>query len=270
MLKATAGAVIGIDHDGAFEIRRGLIRAEDKPAAKKAAKQNQGADGDTGKNDEAENPGLSAKLVEDLTAQRTAGLRAMLAGNPKIALVAVVHALALDCLYRTSTASCLKVKGSLTYLTLSAEGIDGSIAATQFDATTKAVTKGMPKQPEKLWAWLLGKEQKTLLAILAVCAACTVDAVEKRRAATERDPNAAHAAQLGEALKLDMAQYWQPTAASYFGRVPKGLILEAVSEGVGKPAADKIAALKKDAMASRASELLAGKKWLPAILRRAS
>jgi hypothetical protein len=45
-----------------------------------------------------------------------------------------------------------------------------------------------------------------------------------------------------------MAQYWQPTAASYTGRVSKGLILEAVAESPGE-GAGKISALKKDAMA---------------------
>ena len=155
----------------------------------------------------------------------------------------------------------------MTYLSRSAEGIDDGVACKQFAATTKAVTKGMPKQPEKLWAWLTGKDQKALFAILAVCAACTVDTVEKRRGVMDHAPDATHAGQLGEALKLDMAAYWQPTAASYFGRVSKGLILDAITEAIGKPAADKIAALKKDAMAVRAGELLGGKGWLPAILR---
>jgi hypothetical protein len=41
----------------------------------------------------------------------------------------------------------------------------------------------MPKQPEKLWAWLIEQDQKALLAILAICAAMTVDAVEKKRGA---------------------------------------------------------------------------------------
>jgi ParB family transcriptional regulator, chromosome partitioning protein len=262
-IKASAGAMIGIDHDGELDIRRGLIRPEDKAAAKKSAKAKDGG----GKKEEAEYPGLSAKLVEDLTAQRTAGLQAMLADNPKVALVAVVHALALECLYRTTQSSCLKVRGSIAYLTLSAEGIDDSAAGKQLAATTKAVTKGMPKQPEKLWAWLTGKDQKTLLAILAVCAASTVDAVEKRRSAGERAPDADHATKLAGALKLDMAQYWQPTKAGYFGRVSKDLILDAVTESLGKPAADNIASLKKDAMADRAAKLLAGKNWLPPILR---
>ena len=77
----------------------------------------------------------------------------------------------------------------------------------------------------------MGRDQKTLLAILAVCAACTVDAVEKRRGADRATGLDEHAAQLAAALKLDMTQYWQPTAEGYFGRVSKGLILEAVREG---------------------------------------
>jgi predicted ATPase len=52
------------------------------------------------------------------------------------------------------------------------------------------------QQPEKLGAWLADKDQKALLAILAVCAACTVDAVEKRRGAMDHAPSAAHAGEL--------------------------------------------------------------------------
>jgi len=148
-----------------------------------------------------------------------------------------------------------------------AEDIEDGAASKQLAAMTKAATKGMPKQPEKLWGWLADKDQKTLLAILAVCAASTVDTVEKRRGVTDHAPDSTHAGQLAEALKLDMADYWQPTAEGYFARVSKDLILDAVSEGIGKQAAQKIATLKKGAMVSRASELLAGKNWLPAILR---
>lgn len=263
--KANAGAVIGIAHNGDLDIRRGLIRPEDKAAAKKAPNEKNGANG-TGKKEDAESSGLSAALVENFTAHRTAALQAMLSGNPKVALVAIVHALALDCLCTTSFASRVKVSGSTTPLAQSAEGIEDSAACKQFAATVKAVTKGMPKQPERLWSWLADRDQKTLLAILAVCAASTVDAVERRRGAMDHAPDAAHAGQLAEALKLDMTKYWHPTK-SYFGRVPKGLILDAVREGIGKPAADNIATLKKDAMADRATKLLAGKDWLPAILR---
>jgi ParB family transcriptional regulator, chromosome partitioning protein len=258
--KGNAGAVVGIDHDGKLNIRRGLIRPEDKAAARKAAKA--GKTNGIGKKGEA--PPLPSALVENLTAHRTAALQTMLAGNPKVALVAVVHALALDCLTTAVSASCVNVGAKTAYLAASAEGIDDGPAYKLFAATTKTATKGMPKQPEKLWAWLMAKDQKALLAILAVCAACTVDAVEKRRGA---DHGLDHAAQLAATLKLDMTQYWQPTAEGYFGRVSKALILEAVREGVGPGAAAKIDGLKKDAMAKRAEALLAGKGWLPALLR---
>ena len=264
--KAEAGAVIGIGHNGELAIHRGLIRPEDRAAAKKAAKA-KAPDGAKRRTARADRAGLSAALAEQLTAHRTAALQAMLADNPKVALAAVVHALALDCLYEPVPGSCVRIAAKMTYLGGSAEGIDDSVACKQFAATTKAATKGMPKQPEKLWAWLLQQDQKALLAILAVCAATTVDAVEKRRGVAERGPDLAHAAQLGQALKLDMADYWQPTAEGYFGNVPKMLILDAVREAIGPNAADKIAALKKDAMAKRAAALVKDKGWLPAILR---
>ena len=180
--------MIGIDHDGDLDIRRGLIRPEDKAAAKKAGKAKKSA---TGPGDKPETPpAFPAALIENLTAHRTADLQAMLADNPKVALVAVVHALALDCLYDPFPGSCVRIAAKMTYLGGSAEGIDDSPAYKQFAATTKTATKGMPKQPEKLWAWLLDQDQKTLLSILAVCAAETVDSVEKRHGAADRAADA--------------------------------------------------------------------------------
>jgi ParB family chromosome partitioning protein len=268
--KANAGAVIGIGHDGDLEIRRGLIRPEDKAAAKKADKARNGDAADTGEKDEADTCGLSGKLVEDLTAHRTAALQAMLSGNPKVALAAVVHTLALGIFYAEARGgSVLRINPAVVYPDRSAEGIEASKAHKQLEAATKAIRKKLPKADSKLWDWLIEQDQKTLLAILAVCAGHTVDTVEKKRGSFEAPPSMRHAGQLGEALKLDMADYWQPTAASYFGRVSKGLILEAVSEGIGKPAANNIAAMKKGAMADKAGELLTGKNWLPALLRKA-
>ena len=69
-----------------------------------------------------------------------------------------------------------------------------------------------------------------------------------------------HAAILAKAVPLDMSRYWQPTVASYLGRVGKDRILEAVREGAGEDAARQIAGLKKQAMADRAEALLALQK----------
>src|SRR5260370_3878392 len=115
----------------------------------------------------------------------------------------------------------------------SAEGIEEGKARTQLAVTTNAVRKRLPKDPEKLWGWLIEQDQKTLLAILAVCAGHTVDAVEKKHGSHEASPSLRHADELAAALKLDMAEYWQPSVKGYFGRVSKQQTLDAVAEAAG-------------------------------------
>ena len=68
----------------------------------------------------------------------------------------------------------------------------------------------------------------------------------------------AHADQLAAALSLDMAQWWQPTAASYLGRVTKARILEAVAKASRRRRRRTSPSLKKDALVERAEERLAG------------
>lgn len=54
---------------------------------------------------------------------------------------------------------------------------------------------------------------------------------------------------LATASGLDMTTTWTATAASYFSRVATARMLEAVTEAVGKPEADRIAGFKKTDMA---------------------
>jgi ParB family chromosome partitioning protein len=66
--------------------------------------------------------------------------------------------------------------------------------------------------------------QGELVKLLAVCVASTVDVVTPR--ATPHQPGE----ELAQAVGLDMAAWWQPTAEGYFKHVPKAAILEAVGE----------------------------------------
>ena len=170
--KAKSGAIVSIDQHGELEIIDGLVRQEDRAAAKKKKAEANGEDGNA-------LPCFSSKLVEDLTPHRTAALQAMLADNPKVALAAVVHAMALSVFYDERDASRLQITPRVVYLDRHAEGMDGTETAKQLAATTKAMRKRLPKQASKLWAWLQNQQQKTLLALLAVCAGHTVDAVAK-------------------------------------------------------------------------------------------
>ncbi len=75
------------------------------------------------------------------------------------------------------------------------------------------------------------------------------------------------AERLAQAVSLDMSATWEPTARSYFGRVTKAQIAQAVSEAVSPEAAERIAPMKKADMAEAAEQLVAGTGWLPSVLR---
>jgi ParB family chromosome partitioning protein len=103
------------------------------------------------------------------------------------------------------------------------------------------------------------------MSLLAHCVALTVNAV---KLPWERKPRAmATADRLAEAVSLDMTGYWRPTARSYFGRITKARILEAVQEGVNVEAADRLSGMKKADMAGAAERLLAVTDWLPVPMR---
>jgi ParB family chromosome partitioning protein len=123
----------------------------------------------------------------------------------------------------------------------------------------------MPQDAAELWGFVVDLPDAERLALLAHCAALTVNAV---RGTHERGQGRIeHADRLARSLNLDMTRYWSPTATGYFCRVSKPQILDAVREGVSVAAADGIAALKKAAMAEAAAQRLAGSRWLPALLR---
>jgi ParB family transcriptional regulator, chromosome partitioning protein len=165
----------------------------------------------------------------------------------------------------TPLESVVRIRPTVAFADRWAEGIEATKAHRQLAAATKAIRKGMPKSPDKLWDWLTGQDQKTLLAILAVCAGDTVDAVQKKHDRVPLD----HADDLAAALKLDMAQWWEATADGYFARVSKAQTLAAVAEGAGKDVAENLAKLKKDDLGKEAEKRLKGTGWLPSILRAA-
>jgi ParB family chromosome partitioning protein len=265
---ARAGAVIGIGHAGRLAVERGLVRPEDMPrAAPQTASRKNGNGSIKATKSGGAASELPAALTETLTAQRTAALRAVLAGSPDTALVAVVHAAALPLFYGPFTAeSCLALRLDSADLRGHAEGIKDSRAMTALAERHGLWRDRLPELAEGLWDWLLAQDTATRLDLLAYCAACSVDAVERPHE-YRRNGRLLHADRLAAALGLDMAEWWQPTAQSYLGRVSKARILAAVAEGVSPQAAANLAKLKKDALIAQAEDRLAGKRWLPAPLR---
>jgi ParB family chromosome partitioning protein len=190
-----------------------------------------------------------------------------LGAQPTVALSAVVHSLALFAFYPAyERPTCLEIKGVSAYLDGHAAGIDDTRAGRTVAERHAAWASRVPKAADDLWAFVLGLTVTDLLDLLAHCASLTVNGV---RAPFDRKPGAwAHADRLAEAVDLDMNGYWSPTVASYLGRVTKARIGEAVREAVSDDAAERIGSLKKPDMATEAEALLAGKGWLPSLLRK--
>jgi ParB family chromosome partitioning protein len=67
-----------------------------------------------------------------------------------------------------------------------------------------------------------------------------------------------------------MTGTWSATASSYFSRVSKARVLDAVTEAVNPEEAGRIAGLRKTDMAEAAERLVEGKGWLPVPLRTVS
>jgi ParB family chromosome partitioning protein len=274
---ARGGVFVILGQDGVARIERGLIRPEDVPVVEPeaepegetsggAASGEEGASTQPDEADEDAGAPLSERLVLDLTAHRTLALRDALGASPTVALSAVVHSLALFAFYPPyDRASCLEIKGVSTYLDGHAPGIDESRAGRSIAERHERWAVRLPKEAADLWVFVQGLAAPDLLDLLAHCASLTVNAV---RAPFDRKPGAwAHADRLVEAVKLDMSGYWTATVASYLGRVTKARIGEAVREAVSDDAAERIGGMKKPEMASEAEALLAGKGWLPSLLR---
>ncbi|HTV30524.1 MAG TPA: ParB N-terminal domain-containing protein [Xanthobacteraceae bacterium] len=262
---ARAGAIVGIGHAGQLAVERGLVRPEDATQTERGDDHGRPVPV-TGSRNSRQADELSAALTEDLTAQRTAALRAMLAASPDVALAAIVHAMALPLFYdRTGARSCLSLKLEASDLAVSAKTIaEAPAMQVMVDAHTQWSSL-LPQEADTLWTWCLGQGSESLLALLAYCAARSVDAV--RRPHHHADAQIAHADQLAMALKLDMRQWWKPTAGNYLARVSRKSILEAVATGVSPEAAENFRKLPKPALIAHAEERLADSGWLPRLLQ---
>ncbi|GAA0211061.1 ParB family chromosome partitioning protein [Brevundimonas nasdae] len=276
-----SGLIVTLGHDGLARFERGLVRAEDalRPSDPDATKAGLGraadADDATTTGDEARNAEadeerapLSERLVMDLTAHRTAGLRAALAAAPTVALTAVVHALALQVFYPGhEQAAPLQVRLIRTGLERLAPGVMEGPAGRALAEQGEAWAARLPAKPQDLWAVLTALPGSEVLDLLTYCAALGLNAV---RDPHDRRPAAwAQAEVLATALSLDMTAVWSPTAASYFSRVSKARMLEAVTEARDAAEAERIAGFRKMDMAEAAERLVEGTGWLPILLRTA-
>lgn len=275
-VKAAAGAIVTIDRNGQAVIHRGLLREAEAKALRTLERLRQGFSGeDAGNDDEGEDGDsegqpktavMSDKLAQRLSSHRTAALQIEVARHPQAALAALVHGMVQTVLQGSHYGPrhdalplgvSLKAQDRLEGI---APDIPDSPAAVALRELQQVAGEGLPEDSAELFAVLLAKSQDELVRLLAVCVASTVDVVTPR--AAQHQPGA----ELAQAVGLDMAAWWKPTAEGYFMHVSKAAILEAV--GAFAPAhVTRLAKLKKADIASEAERLADGTGWMPTIFR---
>ena len=269
-VRAVAGAIVTLDREGEAVIHRGLLREAEAKALRTLEKLRQGFGAGDGANNEedhdAEAPkaaSLSDRLAQRLSAHRTAALQIEVARHPHIALAALVHGMVRTVLQDEYHRDGLPLGVSLKVqdrLEGFAPDVSESSAAVALHTLQEVAGETLPKDSAELFAALQAKSQDELMRLLSVCVASTVDVVTPR--ATQQQPGA----ELAQAVGLDMAAWWKPTAEGYFQHVSKAAILEAVSQYA--PAhVTRLSKLKKADIASEAERLAKDTGWMPAVFQ---
>ncbi|MDA8449176.1 ParB/RepB/Spo0J family partition protein [Acidovorax sp. GBBC 3332] len=265
---AVAGAVVTIDRNGEAVVHRGLMREAEAKALRTLERLRQGfADGDASNDDSEDTEGapqvapLSDRLAQRLSAHRTAALQIEVARHPHVALAALVHGMVQSILQDGHFRRDLPLGVTVTAqdrLERVASDLPESPAATALRELQCGWAAKLPADSTELFAALLAMEQDELVKLLAVCVGATVDVVTLR--AAPRQPGGV----LAQAVDLDMAKWWRPTAEGYFRHIPKAAILQAVTEFAPEHVT-RLAKLKKADVASEAERLADGTGWMPTI-----
>ncbi|MCK4123125.1 ParB/RepB/Spo0J family partition protein [Ralstonia pseudosolanacearum] len=271
-VRAVAGAIVTLDREGEAVIHRGLLREAEAKALRTLERLRQGfgsAEGEAGNDDEGEDAeqlkaaSLSDRLAQRLSAHRTAALQIEVARHPHVALAALVHGMVQTILQDSHYGHDLPLGVRLTAqgrLEGMAPDWPDSPAAVALRELQEVAGEALRQNSAELFAALLAMEQDELVRLLAVCVAATVNVVTPR--ATVQQPGA----ELAQAVGLDMAAWWKPTAEGYFKHVSKAVILEAVGE-FAPSHVTRLAKLKKGDIASEAERLADGTGWMPAVFR---
>jgi ParB family chromosome partitioning protein len=231
----------------------------------------------SGSGDKPARAAMSQRLVDELAMQRRDVLALHVASDPALALDLFVFILADADTFRWASSPGLTIRGSAS-----------SGPAHGFEAKDAAATAAIAELRGGLdESWRAGDsiaerfdlfrhlDDETRSAWLGWVVGRTLEAslnVSGNRGNVFHD-------HLGQLTGIDMAAWWRPTAANYFDRVSKAVILEALSDVGGPTLASRFSASKKGELAASAERIFAGKfitevevkeralAWLPAAMR---
>jgi ParB family chromosome partitioning protein len=273
-LKAEAGMILTLSRDGT-PVLQPVFYGEHKDEAEAGDDGIEVVTGDGGEG--RRRSALSKRLVDELAMQRRDVLALHMASDPGLALDFMVFTLADADTHDWRSRSATTLRGgapagpivgfeakdapATAALAELRTGLDeswrsGEEAAARFDAFRML-------SEEDRAAWLGFVIARTLEASLNM-------AGERRIAFQDH---------LGSLIGIDTAQWWRPTAANYFDRVSKQVILDALADVGGTELSARFASVKKADLAASAERVFAGTyiteadvreralAWVPDVMR---
>lgn len=262
---AAAGIVVCIGYNGQADVKRGLVKPEDRNDAAKAAG---GIDkikgGKTAK--PAKKPGeLSFAAVQRVQAEAMAEIQRTIAGEPNLALALLVAEMAYTSLCPGFTGE----RRRWVFISRDHAGrvhgphreiAETTVAGKAMEAAETEWRKRLPTTLPKIREWALAQERtnpQVLMNLLAFLVGRETECVD----ATPGQPSGITT--LASAIDADLTEYWKPTE-EWLATLPKSTILEIVRESGkgGKTTAVKLAKLGKAELPKAALAALP-KGWLP-------
>lgn len=115
---------------------------------------------------------LPERLVSELTAYRTLALRDAVAGNPPVAMTALLHKLVTDTFLRTSASGgCLEASVRHVFFPAQPDDLKDSPSAKSVAERHEAWKAGVPTDDDALWDWIAGLDDASRMALLATASA---------------------------------------------------------------------------------------------------
>ncbi|NTA19915.1 ParB/RepB/Spo0J family partition protein [Agrobacterium tumefaciens] len=269
---ALAGCFVSVDYNGTAKVMKGWVRKEDWSAilslrgtepldagSELVAEQDQEDSSDTGT--------LSAALIEELTAIRTAALRVEMTRNPAVSLAAILHPMLVRAFYPTaygspSILSAVELRGEFKTLEGAIQDPSSHRAYLEWSQHLEAVKANLPHEPGILWDWLIEQDVSTLLDLLATVSAANTNAIRYRHD-SRKDGRVRHADDVAKAVGLDMAEWWTPNA-SFLDRLSKKAMGNVMrSQGIAEDRVTAMQKLPKHEAVHRTEAEISGTSYMP-------
>ena len=268
-VKAQLGTFVYIGGDGQARVHARLF--SEKPVVDPNAPTGKptGNAGNTGNGEEEadQGPKLSATLIDELATQRRQILVAHLASDPAVALDLTIFLMAQDVVFANSyIRDHSTLKASAAQMPIFTFRDEASMASQTIEDqrqhldTSWAGHTTMSKRfdafraldDQARGAWVAFSIAQTLEP--------TLNVAEGGRSNGFHD-------HLGRILGIEVANWWRPTAENFFGRVKKGVMLDALEEIGGPILRGRYKDAKKGDLASTCASLCNGQGIVEAEIR---